>query len=224
MIDVSFSNHIVDPVDNFMNYIGKRGEGEKGQCYKDFGRFTPGQIERMVMMYETFRKPDEAITINPTVSPTESSTTGPTGTIGTVLLPATFVPSMSSTGGVVLLESSPPTTAFPTSHPSNESIPPSFAPSRVVSSRPTERPSSSPTTDTTDSPTLAQQETLTPSQSPTTSVPLIAPSTASPSVVLDSQEEEDNPPSSSSAGIVPSDFFLSACLIVVVMAIRSGMW
>jgi len=37
-----------DPVDNYMNYL-------PGFCFEKFGRFTPGQVERMVAEYETYR-------------------------------------------------------------------------------------------------------------------------------------------------------------------------
>jgi len=37
-----------DPVDNLMNYL-------PGVCYEYFGRFTPGQVERMVAEYEMYR-------------------------------------------------------------------------------------------------------------------------------------------------------------------------
>ncbi|GKY98136.1 hypothetical protein MPSEU_000771400 [Mayamaea pseudoterrestris] len=38
-----------DPIGNFMNYIPPN-------CYRDYGRFTPGQVERMVSQYEAFRR------------------------------------------------------------------------------------------------------------------------------------------------------------------------
>ncbi|GKY98135.1 hypothetical protein MPSEU_000771300 [Mayamaea pseudoterrestris] len=37
-----------DPVDNYMNYLPQN-------CYTDYGRFTPGQVERMVSQYQAFR-------------------------------------------------------------------------------------------------------------------------------------------------------------------------
>lgn len=39
-----------DPVDNYMNYIG-------ASCRQKHGRFTPGQVERMVAEYYTYRHP-----------------------------------------------------------------------------------------------------------------------------------------------------------------------
>jgi len=38
----------LDPVDNIMNYIW-------GRCRRDYGRFTTGQIERMIAQYERYR-------------------------------------------------------------------------------------------------------------------------------------------------------------------------
>ena len=38
----------MDPIDNYMNVI-------PGPCYDKFGRFTSGQMERMLAQYETFR-------------------------------------------------------------------------------------------------------------------------------------------------------------------------
>lgn len=37
-----------DPVDNYMNVI-------PGVCYENYGRFTPGQRERMLIQYEIYR-------------------------------------------------------------------------------------------------------------------------------------------------------------------------
>lgn len=38
----------VDPVNNFMNY-------NSGRCKELYGEFTPGQIERMIIQFETYR-------------------------------------------------------------------------------------------------------------------------------------------------------------------------
>ncbi|GKY90429.1 hypothetical protein MPSEU_000016700 [Mayamaea pseudoterrestris] len=38
----------LDPINNHMNYVG-------GNCLKENGEFTPGQIERMIVQFETFR-------------------------------------------------------------------------------------------------------------------------------------------------------------------------
>ena len=40
----------LDPVDNYMNYLTP-------SCYYWYGRFTPGQVDRMVAQYHAFRKP-----------------------------------------------------------------------------------------------------------------------------------------------------------------------
>lgn len=83
-----------DPVDNFMNYLARRGgtadDGiDKGYCFDSYGRFSSGQIERMVMMYETYRLP--ASSGEPSASPSAPPTHGPTSTPTRV--PVTRIPT-----------------------------------------------------------------------------------------------------------------------------------